>query len=1490
MIRYYVRAACGLFLSTGLALAQVGQVRHAPSISGTVEGSLQQMPADNWPAVPAVPRPTQKALVKVSNRDQTINWRTVRNLSLSSGVGQIAVPAGTYGNFSAAANSGFTLGTAGAVTPSVYNFQELALNGASKLLVAGPVVINLANGVTASSTVGAPANPAWLTLNIPSGGLTLDRGARFFGQVSAPSGPVIIGNNAQLVGGVTADHLTVHAGGLLRLESPHSGNLPPTVSLTAPASGSNYVPPAAITLSAAATDADGAVTKVEFFQGTRKVGEVTTAPYDFTLPDVAAGSYAFIARATDSAGATTDSAAIDVTVSNSNQAPTALLTAPVDGAVYDAPATIAVAAAANDSDGSVARVDFYQDATLIGSDGTAPFEATASAVAGGSYVFSAVAVDSGGVSTTSTTATVMVVALNLAPTVVITAPADRAKFDDPADFAVTAKAADTDGTVVKVGFFLNGVLLREDLTAPHDAGVAGLVPGTYEILARATDNRGASTDSAPVRVTVAHVNDPPVPVPLSVTTSEESAVAITLAATDAEGDPFTFAVVAPPASGSLAGTAPDLTYTPGLNFSGEDKFTFRVSDSSLAATVATVTITVRPINDPPTAETKSLTVAEGRPGQILLSGTDVDNASLQFAVISGPAHGVLSGSPPVLTYTPTPGYNGPDKFVYAAFDGESISPPAVATITISSENDVPVAIVGAATVDEDGSVAVSLGGTDADGEALTYSVTAAPAHGRLSGTAPNLSYTPDANFHGTDTFTFTVSDGLTASAEATVMVTVRPVNDVPVAQAQAVTTAEDATLLVALAATDGDGDRLTYSVVTPPAHGRLSGTGPSLIYTPADNFQGQDSFAFQASDGAGDSAPATVSITVAPFNDAPSASAFTVDLQEDVPAAFELRARDQDGDALTYLIVIPPQHGALSGSVPNLTYTPAADYFGDDEFAYKVSDGSNESAPVYVTLRVAPVNDAPVGANLTVTLAENTTAGFELSGTDEDSEELTFAIVDAPAHGGLSVLEPRLFYTPVANFNGTDTLTYTVGDGSLLSAVCTVTFAVTPMNDAPVADPKALTTDEDVPVSVTLSGSDPDGDSLAYAIVTPPGHGLLREESPGTYVYTPALNFIGNDSFAYAAKDAAASSAPVPVSITVVPVNDAPEAVAQSVVTAEDTVVEITLAAADLEGDALTYAILAKPTHGTLTQVSANAYAYQPAPDYNGPDRFEFVAKDQALQSAPAVVTLEVRAGNDPPEPANQTPATDEDVPVIITLSGTDSDGDALTCTVAIAPAHGTLSGTAPNLIYTPDANYHGMDLFTFTVSDSTATSVPATVVVTINPVNDAPVAAAQSVVTSGNTAVEITLAGSDVDGDLLTFAVSANPTHGTLTAVSANTYSYQPARDYHGPDAFGFVAKDQALRSAPAVVALAVTPVEEAPVATEEKVAAGEPQSPGRCFAIPFSIQANQKQAGPDLRPSPRLWTAGRAGRKYVRCSTGRPELGPYLSAGEFIFACEII
>ena len=178
------------------------------------------------------------------------------------------------------------------------------------------------------------------------------------------------------------------------------------------------------------------------------------------------------------------------------------------------------------------------------------------------------------------------------------------------------------------------------------------------------------------------------------------------------------------------------------------------------------------------------------------------------------------------------------------------------------------------------------------------------------------------------------------------------VNHAPTADAQALTTAEDTPAAIALSALDPDGDTVSYRILTDPAHGTLSGIPPALVYTPAANYNGTDLFTFAASDGSVTSAPATVSLTITPVNDAPIATAQALTTAEKTATRITLSATDVDGDALTFRIVTRPAHGTLSGTAPNLTYTPADDYKGTDRFTFTANDGKAESAAAAVSLTI----------------------------------------------------------------------------------------------------------------------------------------------------------------------------------------------------------------------------------------------------------------------------------------------------------------------------------------------------------------------------------------------------------------------------------------------------------------------------------------------------------------------------------------------------------
>ena len=281
---------------------------------------------------------------------------------------------------------------------------------------------------------------------------------------------------------------------------------PPTVAMTSPANGASFTAPATIPLGATASDTDGTIAKVEFLVGSTVLATDTAAPYAFSWTNVPVGSYLLSARATDNSGAVTTSTPVTVTVGNANQAPLVVLTAPDSCLVYDEPATIVLQADAVDRDGRVVRVDFLQGATVVGSSTATPYLATWTNIPAGTYSLTARATDDRGGAAMSVPVSVVVRTANQPPSVTVTAPLDGAVYNAPAPIAMAASATDADGTVARVDFVVDGTVVASSPPPSFQSTWVGPSVGAHTVIARATDNRGATRDSAPVRFTV---NAPP---------------------------------------------------------------------------------------------------------------------------------------------------------------------------------------------------------------------------------------------------------------------------------------------------------------------------------------------------------------------------------------------------------------------------------------------------------------------------------------------------------------------------------------------------------------------------------------------------------------------------------------------------------------------------------------------------------------------------------------------------------------------------------------------------------------------------------------------------------------------------------------------------------------------------------------------------------------------------------------------------------------------
>ncbi len=456
-------------------------------------------------------------------------------------------------------------------------------------------------------------------------------------------------------------------------------------------------------------------------------------------------------------------------------------------------------------------------------------------------------------------------------------------------------------------------------------------------------------------------------------------------------------------------------------------------------------MTVTPTNDGPVAVDDAATTAEDTAVTVavLPNDTDLDDDTLTVISATVPAHGTTRvNADGTIAYAPSANYHGADVFSYTVGDGFGGTATATVTVTVTPTNDSPVAVDDAATTAEDTavSIAVLTNDSDVDGETLSLNSVSAPAHGAATVNADGtITYAPAANFHGADSFSYTIGDGFGGTATATVSVTVTATNDGPVAVDDAATTAEDTVVIVSVLTndTDLDGDTLTVSAATAPAHGTATvNPGGTITYAPAANYHGADSFSYTIGDGSGGTATATVSVTVTPANDSPVAVDDAATTAEDTAVGIAVLTNDSDvdGETLSLTRVSAAAHGtAVVNPEGTVTYTPAANYFGADSFTYTIGDGNGGTATATVTVTVASVNDGPSAVDDSATTSEDTAVTIAVVSNDIDMDEdsLSVTAVGAAAHGAAAIdQDGTITYTPAANYHGADSFSYTVGDGN----------------------------------------------------------------------------------------------------------------------------------------------------------------------------------------------------------------------------------------------------------------------------------------------------------------------------------------------------------------------------------------------------------------------------------------------------------------------------
>ncbi|KYX28346.1 RTX toxin [Vibrio parahaemolyticus] len=960
---------------------------------------------------------------------------------------------------------------------------------------------------------------------------------------------------------------------------------------------------------------------------------------------------------------------------------------------------------------------------------------------------------------------------------------------------------------------------------------------------------GGVSESTTVEVNVTPVNDAPVAKDDIATTQEDTAVTIDVLPndTDVDGDKLSIqSASVPEAQGKVEIVDGKLVFTPAENFNGDAEITYTVTDGALTDQ-ATVKVTVNAVNDTPVVESNIADQAlaeDFTPYTINLNTafSDVDNVDgeLTFSV-SGNSNIQVAIVNGIATITPTADWNGSETLTFTATDpsGESIS--QTVNFTVAPVADI---VADSVTVVEDTPTIIKVLGNDTfegDDKVVSLDTNNGPANGTVSiNPDGSVTYTPNDNYHGTDSFTYIVTSG-GVSESTTVSVDVTPVNDAPVAKDDIATTQEDTAVTIDVLSndTDVDGDKLSIqSATVPEAQGKVEIVDGKLVFTPAENFNGHAEITYTVTDGQLTD-EAKVTVTVNPVNDAPTIKVDAVEsITEDavntdtVVATLTVRDTDTSEDQLTVSLENNSNgYFVLVGNEVKLTQA-GVDAVNNDELNLKdltisasVSDGVNPTANDSDSLIVNRVNDAPTVENAIADqeLSEDfATYTIDLNDAFKDSDSALNFSVSGNSNVLVSIENGIATISPTADWNGSETLTFTATDPSGESVSQTVNFTVASVADI-VADKATVV--EDTPTIINVLSNDTFESTdkvVSLDADNGPKNGSVIVNNDGTVTYTPDDNYVGKDTFTYVVTSGGVSESTT-VTVNVTPVNDAPVAKDDIATTQEDTAVTIDVLPndTDVDGDKLSIESVSVPKEQGTVEVVDGKLVFTPAENFNGDAEITYTVTDGALTDQ-ATVKVTVNAVNDTPvvesNIADQTLAEDF-TPYTIDLNTAFSDVDNVDGELTFSVSGNSniqvaiVNGIAT---ITPTADWNGSETLTFTATDPSGESVSQPVNFTVAPVADI-VADKAAVVEDTPTIIKV-LGNDTFEGDGKVVSLDANngPANGTVSVNPDGSVTYTPNDNYVGKDTFTYVVTSGGVSESTAVE-VNVTPVNDAPVAKDD-------------------------------------------------------------------------
>ena len=1035
--------------------------------------------------------------------------------------------------------------------------------------------------------------------------------------------------------------------------------------------------------------------------------------------------------------------------------------------------------------------------------------------------------------------------------------------------SVLANDTDSDGTIDATSVTIVAQPTSGTLSVNATTGVVtythtGTTAGSDTFRYKVKDNRGAFSNDATVSLTVTSTPKAPTATADSFSVPKSGSTTFNLSTNDIAGtaalSPSSIVISTQPTNGTVTvGTNGNITYQHNGSNTTSDTFAYTIKDiNGLTSTPASVQVTVTAVPTPPTATADSFSVANNGSSTVNLSSNDVaGSASINpnsIVITSQPANGTITvGTNGNVTYQHNGTNTTTDTFAYTIKDINGLTSAAASVqVTISAAvPQAPTAVNDTGSVNEGASITLSIlsndippiGGLDPTSIVFVDLPTNGAIVRNANGT---VSYTHTGGENTSDVFRYTVkgTNGV-VSNEATVSITIVPVNDAPVANNDTAVGLFQGIAVIPILSNDtdidGNIDVASVTIVSQPQHGTLqiNNLNGEVTYTHTGATNASDSFTYRVKDTLGLlSNIATVSITI---QTPPNAQNDQLVVAKAGATTIDVTANDTapSGTLNKQSIVIrtQPVYGTLTllGD-GQIRYSHDGTNSTADQFTYTIADSNTLlSNTATVSVNIQSSNVGPTANNDQATVGEGGTVNISVLANDTDPDNAidtaSVIIVNTPTNGTASLgVGGVVIYTHDGSNTTVDSFTYRVSDVSgSPSGLATVSISITPSNDPPVAQNDSAIVQSGTPKTINLATNDSDSDDgldlASIEIVSQPSQGTLSVNTNGTVTYdhNGSTNLV--DSFTYRIRDlAGAPSNIATVQLTVERTALPPLTVPDSATVDEGGTVNITVLANDTARDnpinSASVTVVTPPTNGTATVNSSGVIQYIHNGSETTADSFTYRVSDTTgLTSAITTVSLGVVPVNEPPVAVNDSKSIASNIQAIIDLAANDFDvDDGLDLSgivIGTAPARGTLTihndGT---VTYVHDGSESVQDSFTYRIKDkSGALSNEATVSLSIELINQPPVANPDSATIStpgGQIVIDLAANDNDPDGglNLGSIVIKTPPTNGTVSVIGDGTIRYTHGGGTSTTDSFTYQIRDFAgLLSNEALVSITIEP-----------------------------------------------------------------------------------